>query len=352
MSETTARVIILYGNDEYAINKRLKLFQKAMGDSPTADMNITHLDGRSMTGEELNNAVNSLPFLGDKRLVLLANPSDRYQNKKNQEIFTQLLEKVPETTRIVIHGNMENPGKEKNKKEEPWLLKWVGKAGGLVSVERHMMPRAWEMTGWILAETKKEGGSIEPRGAAVLAEMVGENTSQAAQEITKLLTYVNYERPITEADVEQVSVMTAQGNIFKLVDSLVLGRGKEAQAMLHLLMDQEDAGLIYGMIVRQFRFLLLAREVIDGGGNINDIQSALSKFGMPVFTAKNVYFQAKQFSQEALEAIYHRLLAIDEGAKTSDVPLDLAMDMLVVELTKTDTRFLEENGYLQSPTRC
>ncbi|MCJ7723132.1 MAG: DNA polymerase III subunit delta [Anaerolineales bacterium] len=334
MTEITARVIILYGDDEHAVSKRLKAYQAALGDSTTADMNITRLDGRSLTDEELNNAVNSLPFLGDKRLVLLANPSDRYQNKKGQELFTQLLEKVPETTRIVIHGNMENPDKEKKKKEESWLLKWAGKAGGLVSVERHVMPRAWEMTGWILAETKKQGGSIEPRGAAMLAEMVGENTSQAAQEITKLLTYVNYERPITVADVEQVSLDTAQGNIFVLVDALGSSQGKKAQAMLHRLLDEQDPKNIFGMIVRQFRFLLLAREVIDGGGNINDIQSALSKFGMPVFTAKNVYFQAKQFSQEALEAIYHRLLAIDEEAKTSDVPLDLAMDMLVVELTK------------------
>jgi len=334
MSETTARVIILYGNDEYAFSKRLKSFQEAMSDSTAADMNISRLDGRSMTDEELNNAVNSLPFLGDKRLVLLANPSDHYQNKENQKIFTRLLEKAPETSRIVIHGNMENPGKEKKNKEEPWILKWAGETRGLVSVERHMMPRAWEMTGWILAETKKQGGTIEPRGAAMLAEMVGENTSQAAQEITKLLTYVNYERSITVTDVEQVSLDTAQGNIFVLVDALGSSQGKKAQAMLHRLLDEQDPKMIFGMIVRQFRFLLLAREVIDGGGNINDIQSALNKFGMPVFTAKNVYFQAKQFSQEALEAIYHRLLAIDEGAKTSDVPLDMALDMLVVELTK------------------
>jgi hypothetical protein len=35
---------------------------------------------------------------------------------------------------------------------------------------------------------------------------------------------------------------------------------------------------------------------------------------------------------ESLEAIYHRLLNIDEQVKTSQVTLDLALDTLIVEL--------------------
>jgi hypothetical protein len=44
--------------------------------------------------------------------------------------------------------------------------------------------------------------------------------------------------------------------------------------------------------------------------------------------------QAKRFSLPALEAIYHKLQEIDEGAKTSQVPLDLALDLLVIDLAK------------------
>jgi hypothetical protein len=49
--------------------------------------------------------------------------------------------------------------------------------------------------------------------------------------------------------------------------------------------------------------------------------------------AEKVIQQARRFSLPALEAIYHRLLEIDEGAKTSQVPLDLALDTLVVDLS-------------------
>ena len=51
--------------------------------------------------------------------------------------------------------------------------------------------------------------------------MVGEDTRIAAQELTKLLTYVDFERPIRLLDVEKVSLVSAQASVFELVDALV-----------------------------------------------------------------------------------------------------------------------------------
>ncbi len=55
--------------------------------------------------------------------------------------------------------------------------------------------------------------------------------------------------------------------------------------------------------------------------------------GIHSFVAEKVFSQAKRFSLPALEQIYHKLLEIDEAAKSSQITLDLAMEMLVVELT-------------------
>ncbi len=64
---------------------------------------------------------------------------------------------------------------------------------------------------------------------------------------------------------------------------------------------------------------------------VPEIQKTL---GLHEFVAGKVSAQAKRFSLEWLESIYHKLLEIDEQAKTSQVPLDLALDMLVVDLTR------------------
>jgi DNA polymerase III delta subunit len=79
-----------------------------------------------------------------------------------------------------------------------------------------------------------------------------------------------------------------------------------------------------------FRLMLLAREVIDSGGGLPAAQKAL---GVGEYPAKKALNQARRFQMDRLEAIYHRLLEIDEAAKTGRMPLDLSLDLLVVELT-------------------
>ena len=63
-------------------------FGSIFTDPTSADMNTARLDARSMSEDELNNAVNSMPFLANQRLVLLANPSARYNKADSaQKIF-------------------------------------------------------------------------------------------------------------------------------------------------------------------------------------------------------------------------------------------------------------------------
>jgi DNA polymerase-3 subunit delta len=99
---------------------------------------------------------------------------------------------------------------------------------------------------------------------------------------------------------------------------------------LHRLLEDQDAFALWGMIIRQFRLMLLAREVIDSHGMVPDVQEALR---VHPFVAEKIYGQAKRFSLPALESIYHRLLLIDEAAKTGQAPLDFSLDIFIGEVT-------------------
>jgi DNA polymerase-3 subunit delta len=193
-----------------------------------------------------------------------------------------------------------------------------------------MLPRLKDMTGWIVNETKGQGGQIEPRAAEMLKDMVGVDTRQAGMEIAKLLAYVNWARPISSQDVEVVCIVTSQQSVFDFVDALSNGNGKSAQHLLHRLLETEDSFSLWGMVVRQFRLLIQAREIFDGRGNKDDVARAL---GVHPFVAEKTTGQAARYSMESLESIYRELLRIDEGVKTGQSTLELAMDTLVVELT-------------------
>ena len=52
---------------------------------------------------------------------------------------------------------------EPKEAEKHWLNKWAEKNEKLIQTKAFMLPRLKEMTGWIVNETKKQGGQIEPR---------------------------------------------------------------------------------------------------------------------------------------------------------------------------------------------
>ena len=316
----------LYGNDEFAISRKLKEFDSDFTDPTSADMNTARLDARTMSDADLNNAVNAMPFLAKRRLVLLANPSSKYNNVASRKKLLEFIEKTPETTRIVMYESVDPKEADKH-----WLVKWAEKNEKLIQTKTFMLPRLKDMTGWIVSETKNQGGQVEPRAAEMLKEMVGVDTRQAGMEISKLLAYVNWARPVTGSDVEAVCIVTSQQSVFDFVDALSSGNGKLAQHLLHRLLESEDPFSLWGMVVRQFRLLIQAREILDGRGNKDDVARAL---GVHPFVAEKTAGQAARFSMESLESIYRKLLRIDEGVKTSQLTLELALDTLVVELMR------------------
>jgi DNA polymerase-3 subunit delta len=317
-------IFILYGNDEFAIARKLKDFESDFSDPTTAGMNTARFEARGVSDEEFNNALNAMPFLASKRLVILANPSAKYNNVSSRKKFEEYILRAPDTVKLVMYEMIEPKEVEKH-----WLIKWAAKNTSTVKTQAFMLPKQRDMPGWIINEAKKQDGQIEPPAASKLAEMVGVDTRQAGMELAKLLAYVNWARPVRGSDVEAVCIVTSQQSVFDFVDALSQGNGKTAQKLLHRLLENEDAFSLWGMVVRQFRLLLQAREILDGRGNKEDVARAL---GVHPFVAEKTTGQASRFSMEALENIYHQLLSIDERVKTSQITLDLALDTLIVEL--------------------
>ena len=321
-------IYVFLGNDEFAIRKRVAKFDSIFSDPTSAGMNTSRLDARTVSENELNNAVGALPFLAAQRLVVLDAPSKKHTGLEGHKKFVAFLENVPPSTLLVLVDVDEI--KERDIPNH-WLVKWASKNPEIAKSESFLLPKQREMPGWIAAEAKRQGGQIEPAAAARLAEMVGEDPRQAAQEITKLLTYVNFAHAIGIEDVEAVSITSAGADVFELVDALGSQNGRLAQKLLRRLLDERDAFELFGLVLRQFRLLLQAREVMDEGGNLPEVTAAL---GQHPFVAEKIFGQARRFSMDSLRGIYRHLLVMDESAKTGVMTLDLSLETFVVELTR------------------
>ena len=333
MAESTPVVYFLHGEDEYAIAQTLTDLEKRLGDEATAEMNTTRLDGATYDLDKLLSIASALPFLAKRRLVILSDALTRVTHPAAQKKLIAQLEKIPASTAmIVVENRMLVREKDRQKGERHWLERWAESHRERALVKYYPLPKGAELSGRILEMAKKAGGQMAPGAANLLADLVDGDPRLAYQEVQKLLAYVNYSRTVEADDVQMVTADVGQGDVFVLVEALGNRDGKKAQNMLHRLLEYQEYFSIFGMIVRQFRLLILARDILDAGGGKDEILRGL-KLHSNAWQADRLMLQVRHFSAADLAGIYRRLLEVDLAVKTSQMPGDLALETLVASLT-------------------
>ena len=94
MTEQRPSLYLFHGDDEFAINQELTKMRSRLGDETTADMNTTHIDGRSFNLDELIGATRAMPFLAERRLVVLIDPLGGLKSTQDRERFKAELEQI------------------------------------------------------------------------------------------------------------------------------------------------------------------------------------------------------------------------------------------------------------------
>jgi DNA polymerase-3 subunit delta len=187
------------------------------------------------------------------------------------------------------------------------------------------------MARWISQRARDLKGTISPAAAAALAYKAGADTRIAMHELDKLLAFVNYRRTIEQDDVEQVSTDSSETNIFNYVDALSQRNASQAMKLLRRLLDEQDPLFIMAMVIRQFRLLLLGRNLLEANASIEEAKKAIDTYS--TWLARKVLDQARRFNIETLEAVYRRLLAMDTAIKSGEVDTDVALETFTAAFT-------------------
>jgi len=329
---------LLHGKDEYSRSTELAKMKAKLGDPTTVDLNTTILDGRRVTLDELLLACDTVPFLAEKRLVIVNNLAARFERRaarrkeeseseKNKAFLQDLgeyLSRLPETARLVFLES------KKISKGNPIYRFASNSEHGYV---KEFAPRSGRaLNRWIADRLKEKGGRIEPGAINLLAAFVGDDLRLLGQELDKLLTYTGGERPIKERDVQLLVSYVQEANIFHMVDAMGKRNSREAMRLLHRLLEEGQHPLsLLHMIIRQFRILLRIKELTGRGTSAADIKALL---GLHPFVVEKMMKQAPNFSIAQLEVIYHRLLEIDVAVKTGRMEPSLALNVFVTELQR------------------
>ena len=325
----TPNFYLFHGDDDMSISDAVKQIRASMGDGPNADMNISEYDGENTEVAKIINDVKSFPFLADKRLVIvkgLVTALMKTAHGKSQlDTLIETIPTLPAHSRLVL---VERDNLKSNLK----IVKLAQEQGYL---RQFTAPK--DTTQWIMNRAETEyAAKIESQAAVALASVTGNDLRRADNELVKLVSYVNEERPITEADVELLTPYVAEANVFDMVDALATGNGRVALSLMNQVLDQDpsDPGFrLFALITRQFRLLLLTREHIDTGGS-QDKNAIAKVLGIHSYPASKLAVQSRRFTIDQLDAIYRRVQQYDVDMKTGRIQPRLALELLVASLGK------------------
>ena len=336
MEQASPHVFLIDGEDDFGVTGFIASLETRLGSPEFAGLNTTRLDGRSLDLDELVRACSAMPFLASLRLVIVTQPMARLSDNNARDKFKKiLLSTAPTTLLALVHPGSLTEERERKRGKINWLESWFIKTGGALSFKHFDLPRGPEMVKWIQNRVKSAGGQFTPAAASRLASMVGDAPRRADQEILKLLEYVNYARPVELDDVEHLTPDSAPVGDFALVNAMRTQDTKQAQAALHKMLEVDEPLRIFASIVSQFRQLILVRELMDRRAVEEDIARQLN---IHPYQAKLTAEHARHFDLPALEKIYQRLYKLDAEIKTGQIEAELALDLLVIELTQKASR--------------
>ena len=276
------------------------------------DLALQRIDGEEAEFSTIQEALTSLPFLSNKKLVVLRSPS---KNKDFLEHVEQVLANISETTDVIII--------------EPKLDKRLSYYKYLKSKTDFQEFNELDINGqstWLLARAKQLGGSISSNDARYLAERVGLNQQLLGNEIEKL---VLYNPAVTRQTIDLLTDETPQSTIFQLLEAAFSGNNRKA-----LKLYQEQRALkvepqqIVAMIAWQLHVLAIIKYA--GDRSIDEIAKD-SKLNPYVLRKSQAIADGLKLAE--LDYLVEQLLDIDAKSKSTSIDIDEALKNYLLRLS-------------------
>lgn len=298
-------IYLICGQDGFLRENALRLLKETFLTEP--DLNLTNFTGEQVKQEPsaLLNAVNSYPFLSDKRFVVI---NEYYPTQKDLKVnaIKEVFESDFEfSVLIIINVNQKCDALTKNSKVT------------VVDCER---ADDILITRWIRAEALKSQVVVNGEACSLLIEYSNGDLTKISREVQKLISFVGENSQITENEVKSVCAKSSEYEVYELSENIAKKNyGKALELLNDMLANNEDKQRLFISIYFHFRRLLHAS--ISKASNLELAET----LGVKEFAVKIAKQQAKNFTPKRLKQICDKLSLLDGKFKSGDLGIDTAL---------------------------
>ncbi|NLK72981.1 MAG: DNA polymerase III subunit delta [Clostridiales bacterium] len=332
-SDELFNVYIFFGKERFLIQWAIETLKKKYVDESFESLNYNLIQSGEIQGNKIINTCETLPFMSEKRMVILDDFSvlegDKIKGftEDEEKALADYIENLPEYC-ILIMTCEEKLDKRKS------IYKKVSKAGCIcefASLESSDLKK------WISKRFKQAGKEISNSGLTQIIDMSGYYDKDSdytlynlEKDIDKIVHFAGTRIQINEEDIYQTISGNIDRNIFDLIDAISLNKKDEAFRVLNnALLYGEAEYKILALLNRQFENLLYVKLLRENG---SDMAGMREKLSLPDFVINKLLRSANGFSVERLKKINMKVYESDKNIKTGIMEAKLALEMLLSDI--------------------
>lgn len=273
---------------------------------------LERLDGEEASATQMRAAVESLPFLTPRKLVVLREPS-------KQKLFTEnigdILKAVAETTDVIL--------------VEPKLDKRLSYYKTLkkdTDFREFAELDANGLARWATEYAAKQGGSLNAADARSLIDRVGANQQMLQTELDKLTAY---QPAITKQSIELLTERLPQSTIFELLDAAFSGNRQKTMGLYgeQRALKVEPQAII-AMLAWQLHILAVVKTA--GTRPVDEIAKAAK---LNPYVVRKSQGLTRNLQLARLKAMVRDLLELDVRLKRSSIDANEALQLYLLQLS-------------------
>lgn len=247
-----ATLYIISGEETYMKEHYLSELKKKVIDAAFSDFNLTVFDGKTLTLEQLTEAIDSYPAMAEKKLVIV-NDFDLYKPPAGfGEQLGELLSDLPDYLCLVFYYDLLDGKPDKRTKIYKALQKHACFCEFGYLEER-------ELTAWMERRARALNRAISPEICAHMIFLCGNSMTNLVGELEKAAAHTTTGE-IKKCNVDAVCSRVLEAVVFDLTDAITAGRFDRAVAIVgDLIAQKNNEVMLFTIILRHMQRLYAAK---------------------------------------------------------------------------------------------
>ena len=283
---TIGRLYVFHGEETYLRDHYLGRLKERVLTRGMGTFNLHELSARDMSPHALEEAVDCLPMMGERTLVLVTDFDLFKAGEKDREAYIRILSQLPEYVCLVfLYDLIDYKGDARTK-----LAAALKQYGTVVNFARQDQG---DLVDWVRRRFRALGKDIDSHLALDFIFLCGDLMTNLIGEIEKVGAYAKGPR-ITRQDIEAVATPQLDAVVFRMTDAIGEGNfDRAAQVLGELYQMQEPPVKIMWSLGRQMRQLYAARLALETGKGPGWVAGL---WGLKPYPADKLMRSAKRFT--------------------------------------------------------